>query len=78
MPISFSDKDIIREILTELTPEIADDLEKVIYDKEIHASLDIESLLHFVYTDRIYKTGGDLHDHYKSISERQQSGCTNS
>ncbi len=37
-----SDNDIIREILTELTPEIADDLVKVMQDEEIHASLDME------------------------------------
>ena len=37
-----SDNEIIREILTGLTPEIADDLAKVMQGEEIHASLDME------------------------------------
>ena len=37
-----SDNEIIHEILTGLTPEIADDLAKVIQGEEIHASLDME------------------------------------
>ena len=37
-----SDNEIIREILTGLTPEIADDLVKVMQGEEIHASLDME------------------------------------
>ena len=37
-----SDNEIIREILTDLTPEIADDLAKVMQGEEIHASLDME------------------------------------
>ena len=37
-----SDNEIIREILTGLTPEIADDLEKVMQGEEIHVSLDME------------------------------------
>lgn len=37
-----SDNDIIREILTELTPEIADDLAKVMQGEPIHAALDME------------------------------------
>ncbi len=37
-----SDNDIIREILTGLTPEIADDLAKVMQGEPIHAALDME------------------------------------
>ena len=37
-----SDNEIILEILTGLTPEIADDLAKVMQGEEIHASLDME------------------------------------
>ena len=37
-----SDNEIIREILTGLTPEIADDLAKVMQGEEIRTSLDIE------------------------------------
>ena len=37
-----SDNEIIREILAGLTPEIADDLTKVMQGEEIHASLDME------------------------------------
>lgn len=37
-----SDNEIIREILTGLTPEIADDLVKVMQGEDIHASLDME------------------------------------
>ena len=37
-----SDNEIIREILTGLTPEIADDLARVMQGEEIHASLDME------------------------------------
>lgn len=37
-----SDNEIIREILTGLTPEIADDLARVMQDEEVHASLDME------------------------------------
>ena len=37
-----SDNEIIREILTGLTPEIADDLAKVMQGEEIHTSLDME------------------------------------
>ena len=37
-----SDNEIIREILTGLTPEIADDLTKVMQGEDIHASLDME------------------------------------
>ena len=37
-----SDNDIIREILTGLTPEIADDLAKVMQGDPIHAALDME------------------------------------
>ena len=37
-----SDNEIIREILTGLTPEIADDLAKVMQGEAIHASLDME------------------------------------
>lgn len=37
-----SDNEIIREILSGLTPEIADDLAKVMQDELIHASLDME------------------------------------
>lgn len=37
-----SDNEIIREILTGLTPEIADDLAKVMQGEEIQASLDME------------------------------------
>ena len=37
-----SDNEIIREILAGLTPEIADDLAKVMQGEEIHASLDME------------------------------------
>ena len=37
-----SDNDIIREILTGLTPEIADDLAKVMQGEPIHAVLDME------------------------------------
>ncbi|MBQ9327113.1 MAG: AAA family ATPase [Solobacterium sp.] len=37
-----SDNEIIRDILTDLTPEISDDLTKVIQGEPIHASLDME------------------------------------
>ena len=37
-----SDNEIIREILAGLTPDIADDLARVMQDEEIHASLDME------------------------------------
>lgn len=37
-----SDNEIIREILAGLTPEIADDLARVMQDEEVHASLDME------------------------------------
>ncbi|MBQ8304987.1 MAG: AAA family ATPase [Blautia sp.] len=37
-----SDNEIIREILAGLTPEIAEDLAKVMQGEEIHASLDME------------------------------------
>lgn len=37
-----SDNEIIHEILTGLTPEIADDLAKVMQGEEIHASLDMD------------------------------------
>ena len=37
-----SDNEIIREILTGLTPEIAEELSKVMQDEEIHAALDME------------------------------------
>ena len=37
-----SDNEIIREILTGLTSEIADDLARVMQDEEVHASLDME------------------------------------
>lgn len=37
-----SDNEIIREILTGLTPEIADNLTKIMQGEEIHASLDME------------------------------------
>ena len=37
-----SDNEIIREILAGLTPEIADDLTKVMQGEDIHASLDME------------------------------------
>ena len=37
-----SDNEIIREILSGLTPEIADDLSRVMQGEEIHASLDME------------------------------------
>ena len=37
-----SDNEIIREILTGLTPEIAEELARVMQDEEIHASLDME------------------------------------
>ena len=37
-----SDNEIIREILTGLTPEIAGDLARVMQDEEVHTSLDME------------------------------------
>ena len=37
-----SDNEIIREILAGLTPEIADDLARVMQDEDVHASLDME------------------------------------
>lgn len=37
-----SDNEILREILTELTPEIAEDLIRVMQGEKIHASLDME------------------------------------
>ncbi len=37
-----SDNEIIREILSGLTPEIAEDLSRAMQDEEIHASLDME------------------------------------
>ena len=37
-----SDNEIIREILAGLTPEIADDLARIMQDEEVHASLDME------------------------------------
>ena len=37
-----SDNEIIREILTGLTPEVANDLARVMQGEEIHASLDME------------------------------------
>ena len=37
-----SDNEIIREILAGLTPDIADDLSRVMQDEEVHASLDME------------------------------------
>ena len=37
-----SDNEIIREILTGLTPEIAEELSKVMQNEEIHAALDME------------------------------------